>query len=336
MAREREVCERRSFSALAMKPQQCDADASGSSFLRAEEGVVRVGMGAIRPLTYWLPCGKARLTDAEERFPYRAPWREPIHSSLCCLPNRTSGSPGSERCFRGVYDDIIEGYERQWEVIGQKVRMRTSIKRSGGEQGWELGRVVRLQPPLIRRTSGSGREAAREWDEVRPIDERDDTFDLALVEQARRVLVHELGLRDEWVEPSVHRRQAIEPTAPSTHRNAWHVDYFESEWAHFAAILYLTAPEAVAGDKESNGWTGFVDCEHPNRTTLGGVSNSCNLERLPNGTALLTRGLMVAPRPGRLVIFTTGAENYHAPLPVASGRRRSLQMWFRCRCTSRS
>ena len=56
------------------------------------------------------------------------------------------------------------------------------------------------------------------------------------------------------------------------------------------------------------------------------------LLRLANGTALLQRGLVVAPKAGRLVIFSGGAENFHAPLAVQHGKRASLQMFFRCVC----
>ena len=308
------------------------ADAAGVAFL-ATENVVRIGMDRLPDrLLRWLPCATSQIGNAEERFPHRIAWREPVHSSLCCLPNRTGAA---DRCFRGVYDEHIDGYERRFEPK-QRVRMRMSVKRAQGEQGWQLGRVSRSQPLLVRQTSGSGREPASGWDEVRPIDERDDSFDERLIEQTRLLLVRELGLRDDLLQRSVHKRQAIEPTAPSTQRNAWHADYHESAWAHFAAILYLSAPVAQAADaEESTGWTGFADDCHG--AASDGAERSpqpCGLERLRNGTAMLTRGWMVAPRPGRLVIFTTGAENYHAPLPVgiADSRRRSLQMWFRCRC----
>ena len=39
----------------------------------------------------------------------------------------------------------------------------------------------------------------------------------------------------------------------------------------------------------------------------GGAEEAPGLERLPNGTAFLHRGLLIAPRPGRVVIFSGGA-----------------------------
>ena len=61
-------------------------------------------------------------------------------------------------------------------------------------------------------------------------------------------------------------------------------------------------------------------------------SVEAGLERRANGTAYLHRGLVVAPRPGRVVLFSGGSENYHAPMPVAQGRRLSVLAWFECAC----
>mmetsp|Transcript_15019 Transcript_15019/g.29290 ORF Transcript_15019/g.29290 Transcript_15019/m.29290 type:complete len:196 (+) Transcript_15019:664-1251(+) len=48
--------------------------------------------------------------------------------------------------------------------------------------------------------------------------------------------------------------------------------------------------------------------------------------------ATLTAGLVVEPRRGRLLLFSGGGENYHAPLAVVRGRRTTLHVWFRCAC----
>ena len=55
------------------------------------------------------------------------------------------------------------------------------------------------------------------------------------------------------------------------------------------------------------------------------------LEATPEGARLLA-GSVVEPRRGRLVLFSGGGENYHAPLPVMQGRRTSFQVWFECDC----
>jgi len=53
--------------------------------------------------------------------------------------------------------------------------------------------------------------------------------------------------------------------------------------------------------------------------------------------AVLSEGLIVEPRLGRLVLFSAGAENMHSPMPVTrlsaekEPRRRVLQLWFTCK-----
>eukprot|EP00300_Choanocystis_sp_HF-7_P011961 c17690_g1_i1.p2 GENE.c17690_g1_i1~~c17690_g1_i1.p2 ORF type:complete len:121 (+),score=27.83 c17690_g1_i1:558-920(+) len=44
----------------------------------------------------------------------------------------------------------------------------------------------------------------------------------------------------------------------------------------------------------------------------------------------LADGVVIEPIPGRLVLFSAGAENMHTPLKVKSGSRAVLQMWFTC------
>ena len=56
------------------------------------------------------------------------------------------------------------------------------------------------------------------------------------------------------------------------------------------------------------------------------------IEAVGENRFILRRGLLVAPKPGRLVLFSGGGENYHSALPVARGRRHSLQAWFKCTC----
>lgn len=208
--------------------------------------------------------------------------------------------------------------------------------RPRNEQGWQLGRVAKLRPLRVRRARG---QPAERWDEVRPRDELDDAYDEALVEQARRVLASELGLDEAQLVSSVWMRQRIEPTAnASVQLNAWHADYYENAWAPLSAILYLPddGEDDGADDALVGGYTGLVDIPPPPAAADDGrAASQPGLERLPNGTALLREGLMVGPRPGRLVLFSGGGENYHAPLPVSRGRRQSLQMWFECRCAAR-
>ena len=46
----------------------------------------------------------------------------------------------------------------------------------------------------------------------------------------------------------------------------------------------------------------------------------------------LRRGLVVAPKRGRVVLFSGGGENIHTALPVRAGRRQTIQAFFKCTC----
>ena len=264
-----------------------------------------------------LPCHDQPLADAAIRFPNRNTWRDPTADSICC---RTHAST----CFRAVLDGRIILPPRQFSV-GQKVRARNyAAKRPPNAPGWVLGRVTSTDPLRVRDTTTQSRRG-RPWDEVRPWEQRDDDDDVAVVEAVRRLLLSEVeGLRDDEVVATTWRRQAMAFKPDFLDANAFHFDYAQSAGALWSATVYT----GHDGDGPLvGGWTAFVDAEGnpPAKTEPG-------LHRSPNGSAVLHRGLAIAPRIGRLVLFSGGRENYHAPLPVGQGRRQSLQIFFGCRC----
>lgn len=79
-----------------------------------------------------------------------------------------------------------------------------------------------------------------------------------------------------------------------------HSDYYENPNYVYTAILYLETSENLVG-----GETGFID--------------ECPIGK---------KGLIVEPKFGRLVIFTGGG-NYHSPLKVYKGFRKTYHVWFR-------
>ena len=148
--------------------------------------------------------------------------------------------------------------------------------------------------------------------------------------------------------PTTWRRQALGHSAHFLEANAFHYDYGQNAGAAFSATLYT----GHDGDEElEGGWTAFVSSgsaskpDDPDVRPLTPAGETLEakaapddanpgLQRHPNGSAVLSRGLVVAPRIGRLLLFSGGAENYHAPLPVGRGRRQSLQIFFGCRSKS--
>lgn len=299
--------------------------------------VLRIGMERLaEPHWEWLDCHDRPLADAETRFPRRTTWREPpVGPALCCMPPRG--------CFRAVLDDVIPMPKPAFKK-GQKVLVRQSMVRPSPSEGWQLGRVAAVEPQLRVRLSSSSNRTGQLWDEVRPASSGDedhagldvDEHADAMAEAARRLLVKEAGMRDEDVILGRRQRQASHWRTDAIDAHAWHFDYGQYPQAVFSAIMYMSvdgADEPLVG-----GHTAFVDTPPPPRleATDGEATVEAGLERLANGTAYLHRGLVVAPRPGRVVLFSGGAENYHAPMPVAQGRRLSLLAWFKCACESSS
>jgi len=323
--------------------ETCPYDASLPTMLasRAPIGpsVLRIGMEKLdAPHWEWIDCHDRPLADAETRFPKRTTWREPpVGPALCCMPPRG--------CFRAVLDDVIPMTQHEFKK-GQKVLVRQSIVRPSPSAGWQLGRVAALEPRLRVRLSSSSNRTGELWDEVRPASTGDDDLsgldvDVhadAMAEAARRLLVQEGGMRDADLVLGRQQRQASHYRGDAVDAHAWHFDYGQYPRAVFSAIMYTSVDGSDA--PLVGGHTAFVDTPPPPlpeatdsvEAGLDTDSVEAGLERRANGTAYLHRGLVVAPRPGRVVLFSGGSENYHAPMPVAQGRRLSVLAWFECAC----
>ena len=287
----------------------------------ASDSVAQITEADFVNVTQHLQCAKS----AVQSFPHRSSWRSPPHQHLCCV---------SDHCFRSVHDGIIGLPIRKWRV-GERVRFRHN-DHNRKLAGWSMGRVAKTGPPLWVRRSNPPRETLIA-DDVRPLDELLDEDDAAIVEKVHAALEAQLRLvslgnrRPQTLVRSVVRRQTISPTEARQQANAWHADYYENPWAVYSAILYTGHDDK---DPLVGGWTGFVDLDDDADAAKGGrlPKQQPSFDRLPNGSVVLNRGMMVAPRIGRLVLFSAGGENHHAPLPVLRGRRQSIQMWFECRC----
>ena len=303
---------------------------SSQSFFIGSE-VHRIGLTDDSKLWQELPCHQRPLPNATAVFPNRQVWREPPVDELCCV---RSG------CFRAVLDGHVKLNAQSYRV-GQKVRVRNyAAKRPANKPGWELGRVTSLNPLRVRSTSAYP-PIGKAYDEVRPWEQRDDDEELALIEQVRKLLVAKARLRDEEIVVSTWRRQTLSYSESFLAANAFHFDYGQNPGAAFSATLYSGHD---GEDDLVGGWTAFVTSSPPKakpeepqvgQDEAAGSPEadvSIGLQRLTNGSVLLSRGLAVAPRIGRLLLFSGGAENYHAPLPVGQGRRQSLQVFFGCRC----
>jgi len=46
--------------------------------------------------------------------------------------------------------------------------------------------------------------------------------------------------------------------------------------------------------------------------------------------SVIKHGIVVEPVRGRLVLFTGGGENFHSPLSVKAGKRKTYHAWIEC------
>lgn len=104
------------------------------------------------------------------------------------------------------------------------------------------------------------------------------------------------------------------------HDEYWHVhaDMTNTNHYHYSGLLYMS----TYGEDFSGGRLSFVKGDGDNSEQCS--SDQCAEARLGDENA----EMIVEPKPGRLVIFSSGEENPHRVEPVLSGQRFVLSFWF--------
>ena len=122
-----------------------------------------------------------------------------------------------------------------------------------------------------------------------------------------------------------------------------HADYFESKLYVYTAILYDEQPEDLIGGEtalvdflllnKDDGSTAVEKVMFGLQSDTGVKKNTAKqtLENAATQPLKLTSGMVVEPKPGRLVLFSSGGENFHAPLEVMRGKRPTFHFWFKCK-----
>lgn len=129
------------------------------------------------------------------------------------------------------------------------------------------------------------------------------------MDRVRKAVAREFGLERLWfTAPTfITRSVGTESWAPKEiHDEYWHPHVDKQNTAHYdySGLVYLK----THGDDFTGGLFSFLD-------------------RDDNGTL---HSLTVAPRAGRLVSFSSGAENLHQGQRVHTGARYVLSLWFTC------
>lgn len=130
------------------------------------------------------------------------------------------------------------------------------------------------------------------------------------------------------IQSSLHRQKTytVADTLTNVNFGQLHIDYFENDDYVYTAILYDDPPEVLIGGETAfaNAPIGFqsLSSDPKDRIVINEGSSMPPLE--------LLSGWIVEPKKGRLVLFTAGGENAHAPLQVIQGERPTHHLWFNC------
>jgi hypothetical protein len=137
-----------------------------------------------------------------------------------------------------------------------------------------------------------------------------------LVERVRRTLIeqHNVPASAVFYRQNIIRRWMgdVEASDRRVHPMPWaptslHADFLTDHLFVYTAILYL--------------------CTR-GRDGLDGAETDIANEVGDDG--LVSSGVRVEPSRGRLLVFSSGAENFHTALSILSGTRTVTQLWFAC------
>ena len=250
-----------------------------------------------------LPCAHDRNLELHNHSAaHRRSWRDPPIPSLACFPGR---------CFRGVYDGRVSlaTHRHQWR---RGLPNETLVDA-------QLDAVVAgRKPPVVVGPPKSERlhdeEAQRDYsNQIMQLLHDEFGVDLATIrESTKRFKEYASTDRDFGGNPRIDSTHTRTLSCGGRYAQM-HSDYYESANYVFTAVLYLG--DEVGDDvARVGGETALID----------------EMRRDAAGACELARGVTVEPKPGRLVVFSGGGENYHAPLRVERGRRTTFHVWFDC------
>ena len=126
---------------------------------------------------------------------------------------------------------------------------------------------------------------------------------------------------------TVHRRQTYHTEKKKPTFEELHADYLESDAYVYTAILYDDTPDNLIG-----GETALINFRQDSQGGVTfGLSPNDSLDSKSKEPIVFTDGLIVEPKPGRLVLFSSGAENFHTPMAIRQGDRPCYHFWFKCK-----
>lgn len=261
--------------------------------------VIRISAKEHANLTQFVPCiSNVSSPSYSSKIKHllkshRKLTREPSFDSLSCIP------PDKNKCFRGVYD----GFTDFLPMVEHNI---ADLK----DHDEVIHKIALLLESLILHPEVPF-TSDFQWDKqvslLQLSVKREKTYDI----QQQHVL------QNDYCE--------------------LHVDYFERKDLVYTAILYGDPSDDLLGGETAimNLQKTINETSHLEQIDFGlKQRDEANTDGSESNEDLLvefTSGLIIEPKPGRLVLFSGGGENFHTPVEVKRGTRPTFHFWFKCK-----
>lgn len=228
-------------------------------------------------------------------------WKTPRTRFGCFAP----------RCFRAVHDDFASPQESRDLWRGLEPRYGRTNRR--GEQFTSIREQHFDDGLLARITSRMAALLVEQYGAVRPkISHLNTIGHWALDEDVAAGAGADYSAAAPAFEQAAERRARVLAGRFAGARG--HIDAARPTQWLWTCLLYVGPHDELAG-----GETLLID---------EAVDLVSSTGRVPQVAA--SKGLLVEPRRGRLLVFTSGAENVHSALPIFGGHRALIQVWWTC------
>ena len=277
--------------------------------------LLRISASDHSNITQFFPCvndvfmpGSTSKSDIERILkPERKKSKSPSFTSLPC-------APPSKTCFRGVYD-IFDSYLND---VHENFADH-QLHREGGDPGpmdGLLNSIAMLMERLILQPGV-------------PL-----TLDDMQFGEEPTILEHSIMRQKNYSDV------VDDDSVGARNYGQLHGDYFERGPGFlYTAILYDDPPDDLIG-----GETAMVDLTKDtvnkrisfgmemNKTAkAAGAVSRASRDMNNEQTIDFNSGVIVEPKRGRLLLFSGGGENFHAPMEVKRGMRPTYHFWFKCK-----
>ena len=320
------------FNKVVVKEKNHNASSSSSSSL------IKISASDYANITKFMPCINdviPNIAEIEHILPgYRKKNRFPKYTTLPCSP------PNKQLCFRGVYDgysdllrDGIETREKKIALILESLILQPDVQLSP-EITTQLDDTV--EPNILERSVKRNKNYTRVETDLHNyggihadyFESSDYVYTSILYDNPSHDLIGgqtalvDFIISNDDEEPSPNNMSFGMKVKAQNRKAAVRIEKGNA------------STKTAKKDKDSRPQIDFTSGMIVGKfITLGQIILSmwCAND-IP---FILTPNVFIEPKHGRLVLFTAGGENFHAPMQVIRGIRPTHHIWYRCKQSNR-